>query len=109
MSSIVNITKQESDEYVLVLEKLLALRSLKIILGSNEKIKKELSITNDLTYEIGSEIKQLYKNISDWWERIDEKYVLVYNEDKMFNVDFNRCYIYEVDKYEKNVNTLGEV
>lgn len=102
---VATVTQRECDEYAFLFEKLLAYRSLKIILDTKENIRRLVQLPSNIMDGIASEEKEVNKRINDWWNRMDEKYILEYDDRRVLALDFNECNIYSIDKrewYEEN-------
>lgn len=98
--AVTTITQAECDEYAFLFEKLLAYRSLKTILRNNNNVKSIISFPVNVLDNIASDEKETNKKINGWWDKIDEKYILEYNDSKVLTLDFNECIIYSIDKKE---------
>lgn len=98
---IVHITKKESDEYSCLYERLLAFRSLRKIIKLDKDILKLVGFdveSKDEIKKIHNEEKKCTDAIKSWWDKIDEQYMLEYDDRYMLVLDFDDCNIYSVDK-----------
>lgn len=96
--AVTTLTQSECDEYAFLFEKLLAYRSLKFILGNNDKVKSLIRFPTNIFDNIALEEKETKTKINSWWDKIDEKYILEYNDTRILALDFNECVIYSYDK-----------
>ncbi len=98
--AVTTITQAECDEYAFLFEKLLAYRSLRIILRSNDSIKTLVCLPNNVFDIISQEEREINRQINRWWDLIDEKYILIYDDRMVLALDFDDCIIYSIDKEE---------
>lgn len=98
--AVTTITQSECDEYAFLFEKLLAYRSLKTIIENNDSIKNLISFPGDVLDNIALDEKETNKKINGWWDKIDEKYILEYDDSRVLALDFNECIVYSIDKKE---------
>ena len=84
----IKITAEEADEYALHLDKIMALRTLRIINSNGDFELDEREIRRDTI--IASE------NMNAWWDKIEKKYSIPSNG-KRRNIDYqNNLLTYEV-------------
>lgn len=98
---VAHITKKETDEYSYLYERLLAFRSVRKIINSNADISRLAGFNvadKDEIIKIHNEEIKCTKAIKSWWDKIDERYVLDYDDRYVLVLDFDDCNIYSIDK-----------
>ncbi len=85
------ISSEEMDEYLSLYERLYALNTLKAIIKNKEIMDKVLQ-----------DSKRTLINIKKWWNKIDEKYILIHAENSFFEINPDENLISLIINSEQN-------
>lgn len=109
--AIAKITKQECEEYAFLYEKLLAYRSLREIIKNNSEsvLLAGFIIDSMNILKIEEDEKQCNQDINSWWDKMDEKYVLEFDDRRLLVLDFDEHIIYSVDRKDWYKDAFEEV
>lgn len=112
-SIITTVTKEECDEYTLLYEKMLAYRSLKDVIKNNREVASLVNIVADDEERlkiIDVDEKKCIDAINAWWDKIDKKYILEFDDRRLLVLDFDDRTIYSVDRIQwNNANSLEAI
>ena len=92
----ITITEEENDEYIVLLERLTAYHSLHLGLEDHPELMAEVGLSKaPSSREL---YRQTYRAFSKWWQRMDEKYMLVHDENSLLLVDVHKRMIFSQPK-----------
>lgn len=99
--TVVEISATEADQHMLLYEKLLALRSVRAILGAGSTTG--VPVGEDLGSRVVADTIATRRAIGEWWDAIDSRYVLTHDEDRLLGVDHDKRLIVSYDKEDPAV------
>lgn len=95
----VPITEEENDEYIVLLERLSAYHSLRLGLKDHPELMAEVELKEAPPYR--ELYRDTYRAFSQWWQRMDEKYMLVHDENSLLLVDVHKKMIFSQPKKQQ--------
>ncbi len=95
----VSITEEENDEYIVLLERLSAYHSLRLGLKDHPELMAEVGLEKAPSYR--ELYRDTYRAFSKWWQRMDEKYMLVHDENSLLLVDVHKKIIFSKPKEQQ--------
>ncbi len=95
----VTITEEENDEYIVLLERLSAYHSLRLGLKDHPELMAEVGMEEAPPYR--ELYRDTYRAFSKWWQRMDEKYMLVHDENSLLLVDVHKKMIFSKPKEQQ--------
>lgn len=95
----VMITEEENDEYIVLLERLSAYHSLRLGLADHPELMAEVGLSEAPSYR--ELYRDTYRNFTKWWQRMDEKYLLIHDENSLLLVDIHKRMIFAQPKEQQ--------
>lgn len=87
------ISKEEVDQYIKLLDKIMILRYLMTTLKKVSITKKSIESFID---KIQNDTKVAYLLLDEWWNHIYLKYDLIFNDNQKYIIDFDKSFLFRV-------------